>query len=49
MMNMLFGKFDSSSPIRDGKFLHMRCSGTHSKFDCERWVGRGWQGNREDS
>jgi len=26
MMNMLLGKFDSSSLILDGKFLHMRCS-----------------------
>ena len=26
MMNMLLGKFDSSSLILDGQFLHMRCS-----------------------
>ena len=26
MMGMLLGKFDSSSLILDGKFLHMRCS-----------------------
>ena len=26
MMSMLLGKFDSSSLILDGQFLHMRCS-----------------------